>query len=370
VRETPVVDSFRVAKVRGMFDVPPSDVESVRITATLPIEERPWKIGLVTGASGTGKSTIARALFPTYSNAGDYEWSRPSIVDDFPAEMSPNDVVGALTAVGLSSPPVWLRPHHVLSTGQQFRADLARALATPGDGPVVFDEYTSTVDRTVARAVSVATAKHVRRTDGLQFVAVTCHKDIGPWLQPDWVYDTDAQAFTWGSVQPRPQVRIDLVEGHRDAWPSFRHHHYMNHALAQNARTFGVFATFGDTDETFLAGFASVIWDSTTDRRGGGPTVRGHRHVVLPDFQGMGIGLRMIETLAQTLWERERVRYRDVTSAPGLVAARLRRPDRWVMTRKPGQVTPYGKTSKMRRTGAKSSAGRLTTSWTYVPEET
>jgi hypothetical protein len=68
----------------------------------------------------------------------------------------------------------------VLSTGQQFRCNLARAVALAAD-PIVFDEFTSVVDRTVAQIGSAAVAREVRRRK-LRFVAVTCHEDV-EWLQ-------------------------------------------------------------------------------------------------------------------------------------------------------------------------------------------
>ena len=39
------------------------------------------------------------------------------------------ELTSLLTAVGFSSPPSWIKPYHVLSTGERFRCDLARALA-------------------------------------------------------------------------------------------------------------------------------------------------------------------------------------------------------------------------------------------------
>ena len=97
------------------------------------------------------------------------------------------DITGTLTAVGFSSPPHWIKPYHVLSNGERFRCDLARAILEGGD-LVVFDEFTSVVDRTVARIGSAAVAKAVRRM-GRRFVAISCHYDIAPWLEPDWVLD-------------------------------------------------------------------------------------------------------------------------------------------------------------------------------------
>ncbi|MEV4573636.1 hypothetical protein AB0K16_10265 [Nonomuraea jabiensis] len=70
-------------------------------------------------------------------------------MDDFPKSMSIKDIVGLPTAVGLSSPPAWLRPYKTLSNGEAFRASMARAVAEQ-DGLVVVDEFTSVVGRQVA----------------------------------------------------------------------------------------------------------------------------------------------------------------------------------------------------------------------------
>ena len=55
---------------------------------------------------------------------------------------------------------------------------------------VAFDEFTSVVDRTVAKVCSAAIAKGIRQGHiPCRFVAVTCHYDVAEWLEPDWVLD-------------------------------------------------------------------------------------------------------------------------------------------------------------------------------------
>lgn len=359
VRSTPIPNTFRVAKVQGMFDIPRRDASENLIHADLPLEQRDWQIGLITGASGSGKSSIARELWPDVSTAGSYSWTSDSLLDDFPDEMTPKQITDLLVSVGLSSSPVWLLPQRVLSTGQQFRADLARALASE-DSPVVFDEFTSTVDRTVAKATSVAVSKHVRRSSS-QFVAVTCHKDVEPWLQPDWVFDTDRSEFRWGSVQPRPAITLEIRAGLRSAWPTFSGHHYLSRDIAPSARVFLAYVTLGD-DEQRLAGLCAVM--PSAGHKG---WRRGHRTVVLPDFQGLGIGNRLSETVAEQLWRRERLRFRSVTAAPGLIAHRRGHPEMWRLAKGPGRVAVQGSTSSL--TNQRNAADRLTTSWVYIPEE-
>src|SRR5437016_467362 len=152
--ETPIHDSPRVQQVRGMFDLPADKISRLEWDVRLPLEEKLWHIGLIVGPSGCGKTTIARRLFPEMEGHGDpvERLALGSVVDALPDDMPIKDIVALLSAVGFASPPAWLRPFHVLSTGQQFRVSLALLLAsTPAGGRIVFDEYTSVVDRTVAQ---------------------------------------------------------------------------------------------------------------------------------------------------------------------------------------------------------------------------
>jgi ABC-type Mn2+/Zn2+ transport system ATPase subunit len=128
-RSTAIKRTPRVVQLEGLFDVPPTKRSEVAWRVNLPIEEKPWQIGLVVGPSGCGKSTLARELFGKSLVSG-YEWpSDCSIVDGFPAGMSMKEITLFLSSVGFSSPPSWLRPFGVLSNGEQFRATIARALA-------------------------------------------------------------------------------------------------------------------------------------------------------------------------------------------------------------------------------------------------
>lgn len=365
-RSTPIVSTFRTAKVQGMYDIPTKESDELELVVDLPIEEHDWQIGVITGASGSGKTTIATEVFgDQYRTSGQYDWGDGAIVDAFKKDLSPQQITSLLTSVGLSSAPAWLRPYRVLSTGQQFRADLARSLSEVSEGVIVFDEFTSTVDRTVAAAVSVSVAKAVRRGEG-QFVAVTCHRDVVDWLQPDWVYDTDSSRFIWGSVQPRPQISLVIREGSRGAWPLFRNHHYLTGSLSPSARVWLTYVRLGESGEERLAGFFSIL--PVAGFKG---WWRFHRSVVLPDFQGMGIGSAAQETICEMLWVNEHKRMRSTTSSPALVEHRRRSP-KWGLASAPKMNAVTGKTSTVNKKGGVgmvTSAGRLTTNWVYLPEE-
>ena len=320
-RSTPIARTARVLQLEGLFDMPPAERSEQVWSVDLPLDDRSWSIGLIVGPSGAGKSTVARELLGAHLCAG-FEWpDDESVVDAFPPELSIKDITALLSSVGFSSPPAWLRPFRVLSTGEQFRVTMARALAESPD-LVVVDEFTSVVDRTVAQIGSAAIAKTVRRR-GQRFVAVTCHYDVEDWLQPDWVYQPHLNRFHWRELQRRPPIDLHIERCSVEAWTMFRRHHYLSAELHRCARCF--VALWRDRPVVFasvlpLAGF-SGRW-------------REHRTVTLPDFQGVGIGLRVSGAVAQIARAATGGRYFSSSSHPAFIAARMRSPE-WRLTAKP-----------------------------------
>src|SRR5882724_2644528 len=109
--ETPIFDTPRVQQVRGMFDLPAEKTSRLEWNVSLPIEQKPWHIGLIVGPSGCGKTTIARRLFPDSSSSAAAQGGGlgdGSILDAFPTGMPIKDIVALLSAVGFASPPAWL----------------------------------------------------------------------------------------------------------------------------------------------------------------------------------------------------------------------------------------------------------------------
>ncbi|NIZ15381.1 hypothetical protein [Phaeobacter sp. HF9A] len=135
-------------------------------------------------------------------------------------------MTAALSAVGLGSVPSWLRPYAALSTGEKFRADLARVLCER-PGLFVMDEFTSAIDRRVATIAAGAFGKAWRCGPG-QFVAVACHDDVEDWLQPDWVIDTGRGGeFAWRRLRRCPSLEVEIHQTDGSHWPTFEPHHYL-----------------------------------------------------------------------------------------------------------------------------------------------
>lgn len=144
-----------------------------------------FNILVITGASGKGKSTFLKEFKGYKTNAKVYD-STKAIVSNF---STPQEASEKLSAVGLNSMPVWCRPRNVLSVGKGFRADLALNI----DNYTIFDEFTSTIDRNVAKSTCNSIQKYIRNKNITNVVFCSCHKDYIPFLKPDYVIDLDLE---------------------------------------------------------------------------------------------------------------------------------------------------------------------------------
>jgi ABC-type ATPase with predicted acetyltransferase domain len=322
--ETELPDSYRVARTHSLFNVTEDQARTHHIHVELPLEERPWRIGAIIGPSGTGKTTLGRALLGASAYHNGFAWGEAPIVDEIAPDLPYDDVTGALSAVGLGTVPSWLRPFHVLSQGERFRADLARLLVEH-EGDVVIDEFTSVVDRQIAQVGAAAFSKAWRRKpEADRAVVLSCHYDIVDWLQPDWILDTREWQFDWRSVQRRPDIPLTVYETNWSAWSHFEPHHYlkMPHMIAAT----NYIAEGPDGQPVAHVAVGTLA---------GMKTARLCRLVVMPEWQGAGVGMKFLEYVAG-LWLAGENRYHKRmtgiihTSHPGLVAALVRSP-RWVL---------------------------------------
>ena len=349
----PVHDSFRVQQVAGMFDVPLAERSVERFSVEIPADDEDWRVGLIVGPSGSGKSTVARQHYGDRLR-GHEPWPEDRAVVDCFDDTPTRGIVETLTAVGFSSPPAWVKPYHVLSGGERFRCDLARALLAGGE-LVVFDEFTSVVDRTVAKASSAAIAKAIRKDrlgGGKRFVAVTCHYDVAEWLEADWVLDMADGRLKRRRLR-RPHIEVEVARCKLEAWKLFARHHYLSGTLAPGARCY--LATWRGEPVTFCATLSVIA-------------KKGHRRftriVTLPDYQGMGIGMRAVSAVADI--EHEQGFRVNVTSSHPGVIRHCKDSPRWraVNVKKTG--------SSPRRTnrfaGYRSSTGRAVVSFEHLRE--
>lgn len=158
------------------------------------LEKFDWHIGIIMGRSGAGKSTILRTLegnMPV-AQAPVLDYGK-AVVSQFP-NLSEDEVCEMLCGIGLSSVPTWLRSPKLLSNGERARFDIVAEIANAKEGEViVIDEFTSVVNRDVAKSMSYSLQRYVRKK-GLRVIVASCHYDIIEWLQPNWIFNLNKQA--------------------------------------------------------------------------------------------------------------------------------------------------------------------------------
>lgn len=248
-----------------------------------------FNVGLIVGNSGSGKTTLAKKIYGDESFDSELDPKLP-IIDQFPKEMSYDERSNILNAIGLSQVVCWIRPVQTLSNGQRFRAEAALKIAKQTDAVVCIDEWTSVVDRTVAKVMSHSLQKAARKFNK-KFVLCSCHYDVIEWLQPDWVIDCNKQSFEnrRSLRQERTEkINFEIKPVDKSTWAMFSRYHYLSEKLpGGRIYTFGL---FHDNQQIGFQCFANYV----PTRKGDTPIYHSNRTVIHPDYVGFGLGIKLI----------------------------------------------------------------------------
>ena len=268
-----------------------------------------YNIGFIIGSSGSGKSTLLKSILENGSTSF-YKWNKNNaVVSQFD---NPGDAIDRLTSCGFNSIPDWVKPYEILSTGQKFRVDVAKIL----NDNVAIDEFTSVVDRDTAKSTSNTISKYIKKRNFKNIILVSGHSDIIPYLKPDWIINTDLGIFysdidDYSNISNfcvnidktkfnekigefySDTVKLDVFKVpnylKNDIWNIFGKHHYLISTLNLSAHAFVCFW------EEKIVGFSAVLCQP-----GNIPNMwREHRLVILPQFQGLGIGTRLSDFIAE-----------------------------------------------------------------------
>tara|TARA_R110002072_G_scaffold294629_1_gene464884 strand:+ start:40 stop:1194 length:1155 start_codon:yes stop_codon:yes gene_type:complete len=329
------------------FDIQNKEETEVEVSFNLSEAKNfDWNIGVIYGSSGSGKTTILKRMGKLSKSSFDAE--KP-LISNFDW-LEPKDACSLLSSMGLSSVPTWLRPFHLLSNGEQYRAELAYKVGKAKEGEVILiDEYTSVVDRDVAKAMSYALQKYLRKTNK-RIVVASCHYDIMEWLMPDW---TCSPQKNEGSLergqwlrQGRPQIELQVSRVEYGAWDFFKKHHYLTEAVNKSY----MFFLFEWNNKPVSIG---VVGRQIC--RGVGNAYRDSRIVVLPDFQGMGIG-SYVSNFLGGISKDKGFRYFTKTIHPALGEWRNVNSDKWKPTAFNGKIRKPTKSDGNKYTSIKLRA--------------
>jgi ABC-type lipoprotein export system ATPase subunit/predicted acetyltransferase len=286
-----------------------------------------WNIGVIYGSSGSGKTTILKQMGELSKCRFDY---KKPLISNFDW-LEPEEATLLLTSMGLSSVPTWLRPFHLLSNGEKYRAELAYKVGKSQEGEIVLiDEYTSVVDRDVAKAMSFALQKYIRKTNK-RIILASCHYDIMEWLMPDWACSPQKggslERGQW-LRQGRPQIKLQVSRVEADTWNFFKKHHYLTE---MNNKAYAHYL-FSWNDIPIGINIVSPLPSAYIKN-----AFRESRIVVLPDFQGLGLGYE-ISKFTASIYKSEGKKYYTKTVHPALGENRNKRKDHWRATNDNGKI--------------------------------
>lgn len=246
------------------------------------LKQLDFNILAIVGASGSGKSTFSKHFGE--EEKLEYDQNK-AIISHFDNE---EEAIEKLIAVGLNSIPTWCKPRNVLSIGEGFRVDLARKLKNN----CVIDEFTSTIDRSVALSCSKSVSKYIRNKNLKKCVFVSCHKDFIDTLCPDYVIDLDDECLydTRGLPCRKFELSIYKQSNKEEIWNLFREHHYLSKNLNKASNVYVGYL------ENKIVGMIAILPQPNGYLKN---AFRVHRLVILPNYQGLGLGTKILKEISR-----------------------------------------------------------------------
>lgn len=314
--------------IYNTFDIQNKNKTDISIPVNLQeTVEFDWNIGVILGNSGSGKTTILQHLGNIQEI--NFDDTKP-LISNF-NWLTPEEATSLLSSMGLSSVPTWLRPYKYLSNGEQYRARLAYLVSSHNnDGDVIImDEYTSVVNREVAKTMSFALQKYIRKHKK-QIILASCHYDILEWLMPDWIYSIHK-----GGVlekcdylrQGRPKIELSISRVESDTWDIFKKHHYLTEL---NNKAYAHYL-FSWNDIPIGINIISPLPNGYIK-----DAYRESRIVILPDYQGLGLGTE-ISNITASIYKNSGKKYYTKTVHPALGVHR-NKSEKWRGTPDNGKV--------------------------------
>ena len=139
-------------------------------------------------------------------------------------------------------------------------------------------------------------------------------------------------------------------------WKIFRQYHYLNGKISSGARCY--VAMYREKPIAFIAVMHIRMRSNY---------YRVSRLVVLPDYQGIGVGKKLLNFIAELYTSQVNLPFYLVTSNPQLVRGNL---GNWIVKRV-GHATNGGEDTRINRGLTESnSKRRLSVSLQYVPKKT
>ena len=322
-------------KVQSLFDFSligrnTNSINPINISGKIPEK---FKIGLIVGASGSGK-TLALSILNDYKRI-EVDWNRDtSIIEQINPD--PDIAISNLLSSGFSSVPQWFHKYDELSEGQKFRSYVSRCLDS---SYIVIDEFTSKLDRLTARTLSYNLYKYIKNSSMTNIILASPFRDIIPYLRPDWVCEIatsdiilreyDQHCWSFEMIDDMKEITKDidtyklyLLRSNRETWGKYKSHHYLSSDILNNCEYWEAYTKCEGVP--LAIGYIAVSPLPLKDFK----AKREHRLVILPEAQGMGIGVALSEFIGN-YYINNGYKYYCKTSHPTLGKYRNSHPEIW-----------------------------------------
>ena len=150
-------------------------------------------------------------------------------------------------------------------------------------------------------------------------------------------------------------VELKVYRCGASMWQMFRHYHYLSGSLASTARFYT--AIYQDKPIAFIA----VVHIRMKARY-----YRVTRLVVVPDYQGIGVGKRLLNFIADLYTSQTKIPFYILTSNPQIIRGNM---DNWKITRFGHASKGRGNTRINTEIRSSLSRKRIIVSMQYVPAE-
>lgn len=334
--ESEVSNSFRCAMAAQSLDidVKKKSIHELKINADIQSD---FSIGLIVGASGSGKTTLAKQIFGQKIFEKYKLDETKSILDQLPKELQYEECAEILSGIGLTSVPCWIRPVYTLSNGQKARAEAA--LYMQQKDLIILDEWTSVVDRTVAKVMSHCVQKTARKNQK-KIILLSCHYDVIEWLNPDWIIDCNTQSFIDRRLlrpeerKRKEQLKFDIREGNKNTWKYFSKYHYLSDKLACGKQYF--YGLYKNEEQIGFLAFSNYI---PKRKNHDSMILHSNRLVIHPDYTGLGIGIKFVDSCSDILLKKG-YKIRAKFSSQPMYKSRIKNP-KWRLINISRQIGDY-----------------------------